>query len=160
MTAHIRQATLSDTQQLMDMIRDLAIYEKMEDMLKITPDFLEKEIIAENPSFTCFVAEDGSGHLIGYCALYLTMSLFLGAKGLHIHDLYVREDARAKGIGTLFMKHIAQYAHGLNYQRITWEALDWNEPAINFYKKLGAEHQTEWDMFKLEGNDIKTLANT
>lgn len=154
----IRLAVAEDAPQIMDMIRELAIYEKMDNMLKITPEFLEHHIINDGQNYICFVAENSEKQLVGYCALYKIFSLFLGAEGLHIHDLYVREEHRGNGIGTNFFKEIAKLATEQNYERITWEALNWNKSAIDFYKKLGATHQAEWDMFKLEGDTIKRLA--
>jgi len=154
----IRKAENKDIAALMQMIKELAIYEKMEDMLRIKDDFIRDEVLRPDSPLSCLVAEDQDGKLHGYAALYQTMSLFLGQYGLHIHDLYVRESARGQGLGKAFMIEIARIALDKNYGRISWEALAWNTSAIDFYKKLGAEHQQGWDMFKVEGGAITALA--
>lgn len=154
----IRHIEKKDIPDVMKMITKLAVYEKMEDMLSITPDFIEQEILPNDTSFECLVAvHQDTGTLLGYAALYRSMSLFLGACGFHLHDLYVRENARRHGIGIAFFKEIAKIATQRGYKRISWEVLKWNDIALNFYQKLGAQHEENWDCYKLEGDNIAQL---
>jgi GNAT superfamily N-acetyltransferase len=159
MSISIRPLEKNDISEVMEMIKELAEYEKMEDMLNVSPDFIEQEILPPNTSFECLVAVDqNTEKLVGYAALYRSMSLFLGANGFHLHDLYVREQARRSGVGLAFFKEIASIAEKRGYKRFSWEVLKWNDIALNFYHKLGAYHEKDWDVFKLEGENIARIS--
>jgi GNAT superfamily N-acetyltransferase len=153
----IRNAGIGDGVILFDLIRELAIYEKLDHTVVSTPALIEE--ILSNPTATAhaLIAEQG-GVAVGMAVYFYNFSTFLGRNGLYIEDLYVRPETRGAGIGQHLLKYLATQAVEKKCGRMEWSVLDWNEPAIAFYLRLGAEHLKEWHIYRLEGPALQALA--
>jgi len=138
----IREAVPSDMEAVWNLIRELAIYEKAEHEFINTVDQLTKDGFGPNEVFDCIVAEVGS-QVIGFALYYTSYSTWKG-KCLYLEDFLVTEAWRGKGIGKLLFDRVFQEAKDRNVGRFEWQVLDWNEPAINFYKKYDAILDEEW----------------
>jgi GNAT superfamily N-acetyltransferase len=152
----IRAATEDDAQLIFDLICELATYEKLRDAVVGTPEILRASL------FDCRDAEalivESEGEAIGYAIFYTTFSTFECRSGIWMEDVYVRPEHRRGGIGLRIMEHLAALALERGHVRLEWCALEWNEPALNFYAKLGAERLDDWRMLRLEVDDMRTLA--
>jgi len=138
----VREAVPSDMEAVWNLIRELAIYEKAEHEFINTVDHLTKDGFGPNEVFDCIVAEVGS-QVIGFALYYTSYSTWKG-KCLYLEDFLVTEAWRGKGIGKLLFDRVFQEAKDRNVGRFEWQVLDWNEPAINFYKKYDAILDEEW----------------
>ncbi|MDC3352272.1 GNAT family N-acetyltransferase [Crocinitomicaceae bacterium] len=138
----VREAVPSDMEAVWNLIRELAIYEKAEHEFINTVDQLTKDGFGPNEVFDCIVAEVGS-QVIGFALYYTSYSTWKG-KCLYLEDFLVTEAWRGKGIGKLLFDRVFQEAKDRNVGRFEWQVLDWNEPAINFYKKYDAILDEEW----------------
>lgn len=156
MSLKIRPATKTDIPTLLTFIRKLAAYEKLLDQVKATPDLLEKTLFCEHPKSFALLAEDGKD-VVGFAVYFFNYSTFLAAHGLYIEDIYVDETARGKGVGLVILKHLAQIALEKECGRMEWWVLDWNEPAIGFYKKIGAKPMDEWTVFRMGPGEMQKL---
>jgi GNAT superfamily N-acetyltransferase len=139
----IRKAVLSDCTRMMELIKELAIFEKAPDEVTVTMDHFMKTGFGENPVWKALVAVTEEEKIIGISLYYMRYSTWKGLR-LYLEDLIVTEEFRGKGIGKLLFEHTIQEAKELGVSGIMWQVLDWNEPAINFYKKYGAEISNEW----------------
>jgi GNAT superfamily N-acetyltransferase len=154
----IRDAEKSDMTQVLGLIQELATFEKEPDAVEITVKDLEKDGFEKNPAFHCFVAEVNS-KIEGIALVYNRYSTWKG-KAIHLEDLIVSESMRGTGIGTALLDEVIKYSHNLGVKRINWEVIDWNEPAIAFYEKKGANVMRDWDVVQLSEEGIKNyLAN-
>lgn len=144
----IRKSKKSDMAQVLELIKELASFEKEPDAVEITVADLENDGFSKNPSFHCFVAEINS-KIEGIALIYNRYSTWKG-KILHLEDLIVRQTKRGLGIGTALLDEVVKYAHNLGVKRINWEVIDWNEPAIVFYEKKGAKILRDWDVVWLD----------
>lgn len=149
----IRNAIKSDMQQVHNLIKELAIFEKEPDAVEVTIEDLEKDGFGEHPAFHCFVAEVNS-KIEGIALIYNRYSTWKG-KILHLEDLVVSQSMRGTGIGSALLDEVVKYGHLLGVRRINWEVLDWNEPAIAFYEKKGAHVMRDWDVVQLSEQAIK-----
>lgn len=147
-----RPATIDDTADILALIRELAEYEKLSHEVKATEEGLRESLFGAKP-YAEVVLAHVDGALAGFCLFFHNYSTFLGQPGIYIEDLYVRPDFRSGGIGTAFFAELAKLAEARNCGRIEWWVLDWNEPALNFYKKLGAVPMDEWTVWRLKMND-------
>ena len=154
----IRSAELRDCQTICDLIYGLAVYEKLADKAIATPADIERDLFGPNPVIRVLIAEDETGPL-GFALFFRSYSTFLGRPGIYLEDLYVNEEHRGRGIGKALLSAVAQVALSENAGRLEWSVLDWNDPAIGFYKKLGAEMMDGWTTCRLEGQGIATLAD-
>lgn len=138
----IRQGTEADVSDLLKLIQELAEYEKEPDAVIVTEDILKEDGFGSNPSFGFFVAEvDGVVHGIAlYCHPYSTWK----GRYLYLEDLVVRQSFRGKGLGAKLFEAIVEKAKAEGVKRLGWQVLDWNEPAIKFYEKYGADMSSEW----------------
>jgi GNAT superfamily N-acetyltransferase len=137
----IRYATENDLKAILGLIMDLAIYEKAADQVKVTIEQLTKDFQAEN--FQAQVAVNGHGEVMGMTFYYLTYSTWKG-KMLYLEDFVVAEKHRQKGIGRLLFDSVIAEAKKQDCKLMKWQVLDWNEPAINFYKSYDATIEEEW----------------
>jgi len=153
MQVTIRKATAEDVPQVLDLIKELALFEKEPKEVEITAEQLKKDGFNDNPAFTCFVAESNKG-IAGMALVYYRYSTWKG-KVIHLEDLIVKQDSRGIGIGTLLLDQVVEFANDLGVKRISWEVLDWNEPAIDFYEKKGAKVMRDWDVVQLDEQGIK-----
>lgn len=154
----IRNATVEDMPQVFKLIHELAIYEKEPEAVEVTIKDLEKDGFGEHPAFHCFVAEVNS-KIEGIALIYNRYSTWKG-KILHLEDLIVSQAMRGSGIGTALLDEVVKYAHSLGVKRINWEVLDWNESAIAFYEKKGANVMRDWDVVQLSEAGIKNYMSS
>ena len=157
MTVNYRDAKKDDAGLVLQFIKELAEYEKLAHEVVATPSLIEETLFGDSPkAFATIIEYDGQP--IGFALCFYNYSTFQGRPGIYLEDLFVREGYRNKGIGKGFFRYLAQKALDENCGRIQWWVLDWNEPSIEFYKKLGAVAMDEWTVFRLEGESIKNLA--
>lgn len=150
----IRPATASDVPVILQMIHELAVYEKEPDAVKNTPEMLSNALFGENPRVYAHMAENAAGDVQGFALWFLNYSTWEGVHGIYLEDLYVRPDARGEGHGKALLQHLAAIAVERGYARVEWSVLDWNEPSINFYRSLGAEPMDGWSTFRLTGEAL------
>ncbi len=153
MNVNIRKAKQDDMPQALKLIKELALFEKELDKVEVTVEQLENDGFGNNSAFTCFVA-DVDNHIEGIALVYNRYSTWKGIV-LHLEDLIVSEKMRGSGIGTLLLDEVVKFADQLGVKRISWEVLDWNEPAIAFYEKKGANVMRDWDVVQLDEKGIK-----
>jgi GNAT superfamily N-acetyltransferase len=153
----IRPATPQDIPLLLAFIRELAAYEKLADEVVATEDDLHLALFGERPVIEAVIASKDN-EPVAYALFFPTFSTFLGKPGLYLEDLYVRPAARGFGVGRKLLEHLAHITVQRGWGRLEWSVLDWNEPAIGFYKKLGATAMDEWTIFRLTGQALRTLA--
>ncbi|WVR05696.1 hypothetical protein IAU60_002720 [Kwoniella sp. DSM 27419] len=158
MSIKITQATREDVPELLELIVELAVYEKEPDAVKATPELMIKNVF-DNKYAECLIArtvtEDGSkGVAVGLALYFFTYSTWLGAPGLYLEDLYVKPEYRAKGLGKRLFGELGHIASERGCQRIEWRVLKWNQPSIDFYvERLKAEPQVEWEGMRIEGKE-------
>jgi GNAT superfamily N-acetyltransferase len=155
----ITTATERDVPVILEMIRGLAEYEKLADTVEATEDRLRRTLFGEHPSAEVLLAYDGDD-CAGFALFFANYSTFLAKPGLYLEDIFVRPPARGKGIGQALLRKLGAMAVERGYGRMEWSVLDWNQPAIGFYQKLGAVPMTEWTTFRMTGDAIGRLAGT
>lgn len=153
----IRPATEADAQVLFDLIMELATYEKLADRVAGDPEVLRRSLFEEEAA-EALLLESPDGEAIGYAIFFTTFSTFECRSGIWLEDVYVRPEHRRGGIGRAVMEHLAQLARERGHVRLEWVALDWNEPALSFYEKLGARRLGDWIVHRLEKDGINRLA--
>ncbi len=153
----IRPATEADVPLIFDLIRELATYEKLRHEVVGTPEILRVTLF-EQRAAEALIVESGAGEAVGYALFYTTFSSFECRAGIWLEDVYVRPEARRGGIGRRVLEHLAGIAEERDMVRLEWVALDWNEPALNFYEKLGAATLDDWVIHRLESDGIRKLA--
>jgi methylenetetrahydrofolate--tRNA-(uracil-5-)-methyltransferase len=158
MSTVIRRATAEDAGQILKFIRALAAFERAPDAVEATEDGLIRDGFGPNPFFQCLIA-DYEGQPAGFALYFFNYSTWVGRPGVYVEDLFVLPEFRRKGIGRALLKQVAAIAVENGCQRLQWEVLDWNTPAIDFYRELGAEFLDEWRNVRLGGEAIAQLAN-
>lgn len=153
----IRQATESDASTIVYLIKQLAIYEKLEHEAIMTEELIRKNVFTENHAHV-LIAEEGS-EVVGFTLYFYNFSTFLGKPGLYLEDLFVEPTHRGKGYGKALLVELAKIAQEKDCGRMEWSVLDWNTPSIEFYKSLGAVPMEGWSVFRLTDEKIATLAN-
>jgi GNAT superfamily N-acetyltransferase len=153
----LRPATPSDIPNLLDFIRELAAYERAPDAVKMTEPQLHDALFGPKPRAEALLV-DIAGRAEGFAIWFETFNTWTGKPGLYLEDLYVTPAARGQGAGKLIFQHLAAIAVERDYARMEWSVLDWNEPAINFYKSRGAQPQGEWTKYRLTGEALRALA--
>ena len=154
---NIRAAQKSDCANIVQLISELAEYEKLAREAKATPEQIENALFSENPNAFCEIAE-WDGQLAGLALYFYNFSTFIGRDGLYLEDLFVRPSIRGKGIGKALLLKLVQIAKEQNCGRMEWSVLDWNTPAIEFYKSLGAKPMDEWTVFRLDEKALAELS--
>ncbi len=154
----IRKATKNDMPSVLELIQELATFEKEPDAVVVTVDDLVRDGFSENPLFQCFVAEV-DGEIIGMALYYYRFSTWKG-KTIHLEDLIVKENKRGTGAGFALYKEIIKEGKAENVRRIEWNVLDWNTPAINFYEKSGAKVLGDWRVVHMDDKGIERFLNT
>ncbi len=149
----IRKARIEDMEQVLNLVQELADFEKEPDAVEVTKDDLVKDGFGEQKMFQCFVAETEKG-IVGIALVYPRYSTWKGPV-IHLEDLIVSENMRGTGLGTALLDQVVKYGAELGVKRISWEVLDWNEPAIDFYEKKGANVLRDWDVVHLDEEGIK-----
>lgn len=153
----IRPAAEADVELLFDLILELAAYEKLSDAVSGDAELLRRSLFEEKAA-EALLLETSDGTAVGYAIFFTTFSTFECRSGIWLEDVYVRPEHRRGGIGRAVMEHLAHLAQERGHVRLEWVALDWNEPALNFYAKLGASRLDDWKILRLEGDGIKRLA--
>ena len=154
----IRVASKEDAPRILQLIKDLAEYEKAPLEAKATLKQIEDTIFSTNPSAFCHVAEV-DGQVIGIAIWFLNYSTWLGKPGMYLEDLYIDPAFRGQGHGMAFLKTLAKICVERGYERFQWWVLDWNEPSIEFYKSIGAVPMDEWTIFRVSGEALKKLGS-
>jgi GNAT superfamily N-acetyltransferase len=157
MSTVIRRATAEDAGQILKFIRALAAFERAPDAVEATEDGLIRDGFRTKPFFECLIA-DYDGQPAGFALYFFNYSTWVGRPGIYVEDLFVLPEFRRKGIGRALLKQVAAIAVENGCQRLQWEVLDWNTPAIDFYRELGAEFLDEWRNVRLGGEAITRLA--
>jgi GNAT superfamily N-acetyltransferase len=153
----IRAATEADVELLFDLILELAAYEKLSAKVAGDPEVLRHSLFEEKAA-EALLLETSDGTAAGYAIFFTTFSTFECRPGIWLEDVYVRPEHRRGGIGRAVMEHLARLAQERGHVRLEWVALDWNEPALNFYGKLGARRLDDWKILRLEKDGIRRLA--
>ncbi|RSK39678.1 GNAT family N-acetyltransferase [Mangrovimonas spongiae] len=153
MTFSIRTAQKKDMPQVLELIQELAVYEKEPDAVEIAVSDLEHYGFGLQPAFHCFVAEINNS-IVGMALVYKRFSTWKG-QALHLEDLIVKQNSRGNGLGKALLDEVVKYGKKLGVKRICWEVLDWNEPAITFYEKNGANVMRDWDVVQLDESGIE-----
>jgi len=156
-TFTIRPATSADVVAIHALIRDLAIYEKLEHLMVSTPDDFNRELFEPNARIECIMAIENDV-AVGFALFFHNFSTFLGRKGLYLEDLFVKPECRGKGYGKALLIRLAQIAVERNCGRFEWSVLDWNTPSIDFYKAMGATVMPEWNMVRAAGDALTLMA--
>jgi GNAT superfamily N-acetyltransferase len=144
----IRKAEEKDSSNIIGLIKELAKYEKLSHLVEITELDLHKFLFGKSKFVEVLIAEY-DGKIAGQALFFKNFSTFLGKPGIYLEDLYVKPEFRSKGIGKVLLQNIIDLAKERNYGRVEWSVLDWNEPAIEFYKRIGAIELEEWKIFRL-----------
>lgn len=152
----IRPADFKDVPGILEMIRELADFEKLTHQVVATEADYQRSLFGEAPSAGALVAEDG-GKLAGYAIYFPTFSTFIGRAGLWLEDLYVRPAWRGRGLGKGLLKAVGEIAAERNAGRFEWSVLDWNRNAIDLYERVGGEILHEWRIVRLDHEGIREL---
>lgn len=152
----VRFAEAADCPLILELIRGLAVYEKLEDEVTATVDKLRESLFVRREGEVLIGEFEGRG--VACAVFFSNYSTFLGKANLYLEDLFVREDARGHGFGKAMLRALATVAAERGYERMDWICLDWNAPSIEFYKKLGAVPLKEWTIFRLEGEALAKTA--
>ena len=161
MAAHpllsIRPATIEDVPLIRALIAELAEYERLADAAVATDDDLRAQLFGAQPAAEVLIGEV-DGEAAGFALFFHNFSTFLGKRGLYLEDLFVRPAHRGSGLGKHLMAALARIAVQRDCGRFEWSVLDWNEPAIGFYRRIGAVGMDEWTVQRLEGDALHALA--
>ena len=166
----IRFATEADSDTIMDFIRALADYEKLSHEVTATSDDIRASMFGKRAFAECLLAfscddppggEEGEegGKAVGFALFYHSYSTFLGKPGLYLEDLFVKPEARGRGVGKMLLQKLAAIAVERRLARLEWWVLDWNKPAVEFYDSLDAEAMDAWTVYRLSGGALEQLAN-
>jgi GNAT superfamily N-acetyltransferase len=155
----IRPATPADLPVILQLIRDLAEYERAPDDVVATEEGLRDVLFGPRPAAEVLLALENETP-VGFAVFFHNFSTWLGRPGLYLEDLFVRPDRRGRGYGRALLVHLAGLARERKCGRMEWAVLDWNEPAIEFYRKLGARPNEEWTIFRLTEEKIASLADS
>ncbi len=156
----IRRARPDDVPEILAMVRDLAEYEKALHEATATEDQFQRDLFGQDPKVFAHVVEhdDADHRLGGFAIWFLNYSTWLGRHGLYLEDLYVRPQLRGAGYGKRLLGTLARECIDNGYGRLEWWVLDWNEPALGFYRNLGALPMDDWTVHRVTGDDLATLA--
>lgn len=154
----IRGATPGDVPNILAMIRELAEYERALDEVLATEDLLDAALFGPDPGVFALIAETPDGTVVGFALWFRNFSTWLGRHGVYLEDLYVRPAYRGQGYGKALLVELARIALDRGYGRLEWWVLDWNEPALRFYRSIGALAMDEWTVQRVTGQTLRDLA--
>ena len=154
----IRPARVEDVPVILRLIRDLATYERAPHEVTATEELLADVLFGERPAAEVLLAFEGESP-VGFAVFFHNFSTWLGRPGLYLEDLFVKPDKRGKGYGRALLVELAKIARDRSCGRMEWAVLNWNEPAIKFYRALGAKPMDEWTVFRLTPEEIAKLAD-
>ncbi len=153
----IRKATIEDASLMLYFVKELARYEKAEHEVSATVEDFEKTIFNEHATTHALICEKNN-EPIGFAVYFFNYSTWQGRNGLYLEDLYILPEFRSLGTGKVLFRHIAQIALDNNCGRFEWAVLDWNQPAIDFYRSCGAKPCDEWIKYRLSGKALEDFA--
>ncbi len=159
----IRPAEPEDVEEIFELIKELAAYEKESTAVRSQPADIAKALFGPHPVAFCHVAQarpESGRRIDGYALWSLTFSTWEGVNGIYLEDLFVRATERNAGIGRHLLHELARTAAERGYARVEWNALKWNEPSLGFYKSIGAYPMEEWDTFRLAGKELHAFAQS
>lgn len=159
MTLAIRAATPADVPTILRFVKDLATYEREPDAVKATEADLQRVLFGPRPYAEAIIAEE-AGVPLGFALFFHNFSTWEGRPGIYLEDLYVTPEARGQGVGKALLARLAALAVERDCARLEWSVLDWNAPAIAFYRSLGAVAMDEWTVNRVTGEALKALATT
>ncbi len=154
----IVRALPQDCEVILELIKDLAEYEKAPHEVKATVKDLEATLFSSQPSAFCDLVKV-DGETVGFAIWFLNYSTWQGKYGIYLEDLFIKPEFRGVGYGKALLKHLAKLCIENGYGRLQWWVLDWNKPAIDFYLSLGAKAMDEWTVFRVSGDALKKLAD-
>ncbi|MSW74842.1 MAG: GNAT family N-acetyltransferase [Actinobacteria bacterium] len=154
----IRDARIEDVPQILQLIHDLALYEKAPEEVHATVADLEQALFSDTPHVFAHVVEVDE-KVIGIAIWFLNYSTWQGKHGIYLEDLYIDPQYRGQGYGLLMLKHLAKICVDRGYGRFQWWVLDWNSPSIEFYKSQGAVAMDEWTVYRVSGSDLDKLGS-
>lgn len=154
----IEPATERDIPLILEFVRGLAEYEKNLDKVETTEERIKKTIFGAEPAAQALLAYEDE-IAVGFAVFFYTYSTFVGLPGLYLEDLYVKPEARGRGVGRALLRYLARLAKERGCYRIEWAVLHWNESAIRFYKGLGAVPMDDWHVYRLSGAELDLLAS-
>ncbi len=155
----IRPAKIGDVSLILELIRDLATYERAPNDVRATEEQLRRVLFGEKPSAEVVLGFKGESP-VGFAVFFHNFSTWLGRPGLYLEDLFVKPELRGKGYGRALLVHLTRIAEERGCGRMEWAVLDWNEAAIQFYRKLGAKPMDDWTVYRLTGEEISRLAQS
>ena len=153
----IRPAIPADVSLVAELIRELAEYEKLSHAVELDESRLRDHLFGPRPYCECLIAED-AGAAVGFALFFHSYSTFLARPSLYLEDLFVRPAHRGRGHGKALLAALAKLAVGRGCGRLDWSVLDWNEPAVGFYRRIGAEPVAGWTVYRLTGDALAGLA--
>ena len=154
----LRPARADDVDRIHQLVLELASYERAADEVRATPAQLRAALFGPSPTAHALVAEDGAGVVVGFALWFATYSTWEGVPGIHLEDLYVQPAHRGTGLGRALLQALAQVAAERGWARVEWSVLDWNAPALGFYRGLGAVPLEDWTVFRLTGDALRAVA--
>ncbi len=155
--ATLRPATPADVPAIVCLIRELAVFEKLEHLVVVTPESLQPHLFGARPAAEAVVAEV-SGTVVAFALFFTNFSTFLGKPGLYLEDLYVQPAFRGAGLGKALLQHLGALAVARGCGRFEWSVLDWNRNAIDFYEKMGATVMADWQICRVTGAALQAYA--
>jgi len=153
----LRAAEARDVPAIVGLIRELAEFEQLGHLVRVTPESLQPHLFGVRPAAESVVAEV-HGVVVGFALFFTNFSTFLGKPGLYLEDLYVQPAHRGAGVGSALLTHLAALAHRRGYGRFEWSVLDWNVHAIRFYERMGATLMPEWRICRISGDALQRFA--
>ena len=154
----IRAARRDEVSIILDLIKELAEYEKAPDQVEATENDLIATIFTADPKVFCDVVEVEE-KVVGMAIWFLNYSTWQGKHGIYLEDLYIKTEYRGRGYGKALLQHLASICNERGYGRFQWWVLDWNSPAIEFYRSLGAEAMAEWTVYRVSGEPLRSLGD-
>lgn len=154
----IRAAKVEEVPIILNLIKDLAEFEKAPDQVEANESDLIATIFAGNPKVFCDLVEV-DGDIVGMAIWFLNYSTWQGKHGIYLEDLFIKPEFRGRGYGKALLKHLAAICNERGYGRFQWWVLDWNSPAIEFYRALGAEAMSEWTVYRVSGQPLRELGD-
>ncbi|HEY6133455.1 MAG TPA: GNAT family N-acetyltransferase [Rubrivivax sp.] len=157
-SATLRPARAADVPAIVGLIRELAVFERLEHLVVVTPESLQPQLFGPRPAAEALVGEVG-GKVVAFALFFTNFSTFLGKPGLYLEDLYVQPAHRGSGLGRALLQRLGALAVERGCGRFEWSVLDWNEDAIGFYRKMGATVMPDWRICRLTGDALATFAS-
>jgi len=155
----LRPASAADVPAIVSLITELAVFERLEHLLQVTPDTLHPQLFGPRPAAECVVGEV-QGRVVAFALFFPNFSTFLGRPGLYLEDLYVQPAHRGTGLGRALLQHLARLAQARGCGRFEWSVLDWNARAIGFYESMGATVMPDWRICRVTGEALARLSES